>query len=134
MINGFTCSTFDLLHAGHVAMLREAKSVCDHLTVGLLSDPTISRPDTKNAPVQSMFERYVQLRAVKYVDEIIPFQTEEEICDILKMYNFDIRIVGEEYRNVNFTGKTICPIHYNQRRHSFSSSDLRRRVNEDHTN
>lgn len=128
MIRGFTCSTFDLLHAGHVAMLRDAKLVCDHLTVGLLSDPTISRPDTKNTPVQSMFERYVQLRAIKYVDEIIPFQTEGEIEDILKMYNFDVRIVGEEYREVDFTGRSLCENHFNSRRHSFSSTQLRERV------
>jgi glycerol-3-phosphate cytidylyltransferase len=109
-------------------MLREAKNVCDHLTVGLLSDPTISRPDTKNSPVQSMFERYVQLRAIKYVDEIIPFQTEDEIEDILKMYNFDIRIVGEEYEHLEFTGRDLCINHFNSRRHSFSSQQLRERV------
>jgi glycerol-3-phosphate cytidylyltransferase len=128
MIRGFTCSTFDILHAGHIAMLEEARSVCDHLTVGLLSDPTISRPDTKNKPVQGMFERYLQLRAVKYVDEIIPYQTEEELEDIFLVMNFDIRILGEEYRDKRFTGENLCANHFNQRKHSFSSSDLRRRI------
>jgi len=128
MIRGFTCSTFDILHAGHIAMLEEARSVCDHLTVGLLSDPTISRPDTKNRPVQGMFERYLQLRAVKYVDEIIPYQTEEELEDILLVMNFDIRILGEEYRDKRFTGENLCTNYFNQRKHSFSSSDLRRRI------
>ena len=128
MIRGFTCSTFDILHAGHIAMLEEARSVCDHLTVGLLSDPTISRPDTKNKPVQGMFERYLQLRAVKYVDEIIPYQTEEELEDIFLVMNFDIRILGEEYRDKGFTGENLCANHFNQRKHSFSSSDLRRRI------
>ena len=125
---GFTCSTFDLFHAGHVAMLAEAKNQCDILYVGLLADPTIDRPDTKNKPIQTMFERYLQLDSCKYVDHIIPFQTEQEICDIILTYNFDIRIVGEEYRNVEFTGHDLCPIHYNTRRHSFSSSELRERV------
>lgn len=128
MIRGFTCSTFDMLHAGHISMLEEAKSVCDHLTVGLLSDPTISRPDSKNSPVQGMFERYVQLKAVKYIDEIIPYQTEEELEDILLMYNFDIRIVGEEYRDSPFTGRDLCHNYFNSRKHSFSSSGLRRRI------
>lgn len=125
---GFTCSTFDLFHAGHVVMLQEAKSLCDYLVVGLLIDPTIDRPDTKNKPVQSAFERYVQLSGCKYVNEIIPFTTEQEIIDIILTIQPDIRIVGEEYKGTNHTGVGLCPIHYNKRKHSFSSSDLRNRV------
>lgn len=125
---GFTCSTFDLFHAGHIVMLQEAKSLCDYLIVGLLVDPTIDRPDTKQKPVQSVFERYIQLSACRYVDEVIPFSTEDEIVDIILTINPDIRIVGEEYKNLDHTGKGLCPIHYNKRRHSFSSTDLRKRV------
>lgn len=125
---GFTCSTFDLFHAGHLVMLQEAKTLCDYLIVGLLSDPTIDRPDTKNKPVQSMFERYVQLAACRYVDEVIPFQTEQEIIDIILTIQPDIRIVGEEYKNKDHTGIGLCPIHYNSRKHSFSTTDLRKRV------
>ena len=133
MITGFTCSTFDLLHAGHVMMLREAKSVCDHLIVGLQVDPTIDRPKEKNQPVQSLVERYVQLASVQYVDEIIPYQTEKDLEDILQMYPIDIRILGEEYREYEFTGKDICrargiELYFNKRDHRFSTSNLRHRV------
>ena len=129
---GFTCSTFDLLHAGHVQMLRDAKSVCDYLIVGLQTDPTIDRKD-KNKPIQSIVERYVQLQAVKYVDEIITYSTEKDLEDILSMYKLDVRIVGEEYRDKNFTGKDICQkrgiqLYFNKRDHRFSSTDLRSRV------
>lgn len=127
---GFTCSTFDLFHAGHIVMLQEAKTMCDYLVVGLLSDPTIDRPDTKNKPVQSMFERYVQLSSCRYVDEVIPFQTEQEITDMILTLQPDIRIVGEEYKGTNHTGVGLCPIHYNKRKHSFSTTDLRIRVAE----
>ena len=106
-IIGFTCSTFDLLHAGHVLMLREAKQVCDYLICGLQIDPTIDRPE-KNKPVQSMLERYIQLQAVEYVDEIIPYQTETDVEDILQLFNFDIRIIGDEYKHGKFTGRAIC--------------------------
>jgi glycerol-3-phosphate cytidylyltransferase len=125
---GFTCSTFDLLHAGHIVMLQEAKSLCDYLIVGLLIDPTVDRPEIKNKPIQSSFERYVQLAACRYVDEVIPFSTEQEIIDIILTIRPDIRIVGEEYKGTNHTGFGLCPIHYNKRQHSFSSSDLRNRV------
>ena len=130
---GFTCSTFDLLHAGHVMMLREAKSVCDHLVVGLQVDPTIDRPQSKNKPVQSLVERYVQLKAIEYVDEIIPYQTEEDLEDILQMYPIDVRILGVEYREKEFTGKDICrqrgiDLYFNKRDHRFSTTDLRKRV------
>ena len=130
---GFTCSTFDLLHAGHVIMLREAKEHCDYLIVGLQTDPTIDRPGDKNKPVQSLVERYAQLSAVEYVDEIIPYGTEKDLEDILSMYPIDVRILGEEYRDKDFTGKDICrkrdiKLQFNKRDHRFSSSDLRRRV------
>ena len=130
---GITFSTFDLLHAGHIGMLREAKSLCDYLIVGLQSDPTIDRPDTKNKPIQTMVERYVQLNALNLVDEIIPYQTEEDVTDILELFQLDVRFLGEEYRDKDFTGKDICrkrdiELHFNKRDHRFSSSDLRKRV------
>lgn len=125
---GFTCSTFDLFHSGHTVMLMEAKTLCDYLIVGLLVDPTKDRPDTKNSPVQSVFERYLQVAACKYVDEVIPFETEKDLVDMILTINPDIRIVGEEYQNTSHTGKGMCPIHYNKRRHSFSTSELRERV------
>ena len=129
---GFTCSTFDLLHAGHIQMLRDAKSVCDYLIVGLQTDPTIDRQE-KNKPIQSIVERYVQLQAVKYVDEIITYSTESDLEDILNMYKLDVRIMGEEYRDKDFTGKDICrkrgiQFYFNKRDHRFSSTDLRSRV------
>lgn len=131
---GFTCSTFDLLHAGHVSMLREAKEQCDYLICGLQVDPSIDRAN-KNSPIQTVVERYTQLNAVKYVDEIIPYSTEKDLEDILEMYHIDVRILGEEYRDKDFTGKDICrkrgiQLHFNKRDHRFSSSDLRKRVSE----
>ena len=125
---GFTCSTFDLFHAGHVVMLQESKSLCDYLVVGLLTDPTMDRPDTKNKPVQSIMERYLQLAACKYVDEIIPFSSEQGLVDLILTINPDIRVVGEEYKGTDHTGAGLCPIHYNKRRHSFSTTQLRERV------
>ena len=132
MIVGFTCSTFDLLHAGHVQMLREAKEQCDYLMVGLQMDPSVDRPN-KNPPIQTIVERYTQLKAVGYVDEIIPYGTEQDLEDILQMYNIDVRVLGEEYRDIDFTGKDICrqrdiELYFNKRDHRFSSSDLRARV------
>jgi len=129
---GFTCSTFDLLHAGHIIMLREAKAKCDYLICGLQVDPSIDRKE-KNAPIQTIVERYTQLKAVSYVDEIIPYGTEQDLIDILTMYPINIRILGEEYRDKDFTGKNHCQgrgieIYFNKRDHRFSSSDLRRRV------
>lgn len=131
---GFTCSTFDLLHAGHVAMLREAKSQCDYLIVGLQVDPSIDRKD-KNAPVQSIVERQAQLAAIKYVDEVLVYTTEDDLLDILNMYPINIRILGEEYRDKEFTGKDECrkrgiQLYFNKRDHRFSTSDLRMRVSE----
>ena len=129
---GFTCSTFDLLHAGHVQMLREAKDQCDYLICGLQVDPSIDRKE-KNSPVQTIVERYSQLHACRYVDEIIPYQTEKDLEDILTMYHIDIRILGEEYREKDFTGKNICQgrnvdLYFNKRDHRFSTTDLRNRV------
>lgn len=131
-IVGFTCSTFDLLHAGHIVMLREAKEQCDYLICGLQTDPSIDRPE-KNKPAQTLVERYTQLQAVKYVDEIIPYTTEQDLEDILKMLNIDVRIIGQEYKSKKFTGRNICSqrgieIYYNKRDHRFSTSDLRNRV------
>jgi len=129
---GFTCSAFDLLHAGHVAMLREAKSQCDYLICGVQNDPSLDRLE-KNKPIQSVVERYIQLSAVKYVDEIIPYNTEEDLKDILLTYPINVRILGSEYRHQDFTGKEICQkrgisLYFNSRDHNFSSSDLRKRV------
>ena len=129
---GFTCSTFDLLHAGHVIMLREAKEQCDYLICGLQVDPSIDRKE-KNAPIQTIVERYTQLKGIKYVDEIIPYATEADLEDILSMYPIDVRILGEEYRDGKFTGRATCAkrgieLYFNKREHRFSSSDLRRRV------
>jgi glycerol-3-phosphate cytidylyltransferase len=129
---GFTASAFDLLHAGHVQMLRDAKEQCDYLICGLQINPTLDRPD-KNAPVQTVVERYTQLKAISYVDEIIPYLTEGDLCDILSMYHIDIRILGVEYKEKDFTGKDICrkrgiDLYFNKRDHRFSTSDLRKRV------
>ena len=129
---GFTCSTFDLLHSGHVQMLREAKEQCDYLLVGLQMDPSVDREE-KNAPVQNIVERYTQLKAVKYVDEIIPYGTEQDLKDILTMYNIHVRVLGVEYKDKDFTGKEIClqrgvDFYFNKRDHRFSTSDLRKRV------
>lgn len=129
---GFTCSTFDLLHAGHVAMLAEAKTQCDYLIVGLQSDPTLDRA-TKNKPVQSIVERQMQLRGCRYVDEIWVYNTEKDLEDLLLMLPINIRILGVEYEEKEFTGREIChkrgiELYFNGRDHSFSSSNLRKRV------
>ena len=129
---GLTASTFDLLHAGHVSMLREAKSQCDYLIAALQVDPSLDRSD-KNPPVQTIVERQAQLHAVKYVDEVVVYCTERDLLDIINMYPIDVRILGEEYRLKDFTGKDECrnrgiQIYFNKRDHRFSSSDLRKRV------
>ncbi len=133
MKTGFTCSTFDLFHAGHIMMLKEAKTQCDHLIVGVQTDPTIDRPDTKNKPVQSVFERYEQLKACKYIDEILVYETEADLINILLSYPIDVRILGQEYENQNFTGRQECidrgiEFYFNKREHNFSTSELRQRV------
>ena len=129
---GFTASAFDLLHAGHVQMLRDAKEQCDYLICGLQIDPTLDRPD-KNIPVQTVVERYTQLKAISYVDEIIPYLTEDDLCDILSMYHIDVRVLGVEYKEKDFTGKDVCnqrgiELYFNTRDHRFSTTDLRKRV------
>lgn len=125
---GFTCSCFDLFHAGHILMLKDAKDQCDHLIVGLQTDPTIDRPQ-KNKPIQSVFERFVQLQACTYVDEIVPYATEKDLMDILQTYPIDVRIIGEEYQGKQFTGCDLdIPLYFNRRRHSFSTTELRGRV------
>lgn len=126
---GFTCSTFDLFHAGHVMMLKEAKTKCDYLIVGLQMDPTIDRPTTKNKPIQTVLERFIQVQACKFVDEIIPYATEKELMDILTSYPIDVRIIGEEYRDKQFTGYQLpMEVYFNSRQHSFSTTELRQRV------
>jgi glycerol-3-phosphate cytidylyltransferase len=132
---GIVFSTFDLLHAGHIAMLAEVKNHCDYLIAGLQTDPTIDRPDSKNPPVQSIVERQITLSATRYVDEIVVYQTEKDLEDILLTLPIDVRILGIEYADKDFTGKQICidrkiEIVYNGRDHSFSSSSLRKRVAE----
>lgn len=125
---GFTCSCFDLFHAGHVMMLKEAKTQCDYLIVGLQTDPTIDRPH-KNKPVQSILERYIQLEACKYVDQIVPYATEKDLQDLLSSYPIDVRIIGEEYKNQRFTGYDLpMAVYFNSRQHSFSSTELRERI------
>jgi len=130
---GFTCSTFDLLHAGHVTMLEEAKRQCDFLIVGLQNDPTLDRPGQKNPPVQSLVERQIQLSAVKFVDDLVVYNTEKDLEDLLLSLPIDVRILGVEYEDKEFTGRKICQdkgikLYFNTRDHSFSSTSLRERV------
>jgi len=130
---GITFSTFDMLHAGHVAMLSEAKNHCDYLICGLQTDPTIDRPDTKNHPIQSIVERQIQLSACRYVDEVVVYQTEQDLRDLLLILPVDVRILGVEYQDKDFSGAEECynrniEIVFNGRDHSFSSSSLRKRV------
>jgi len=132
---GITFSTFDLFHAGHVAMLAEAKNHCDYLIAALQTDPTIDRPDTKNPPIQSIVERQIQLSTNRNVDEVVVYQTEKDVEDLLLILPVDVRILGVEYQGREFTGKEICNkrgigIIFNGRDHSFSSSSLRKRVAE----
>ena len=125
---GFTCGAFDLLHAGHVVMLKEARENCDHLIVGLQTDPTIDRQE-KNTPVQSVYERFTQLTAIKYVDEVIPYDTERSLIDLLESTPINVRFIGEDYIDKSFTGDDLpIKIYYTNRKHSFSSSGLRQRV------
>ena len=139
MKTGITFSTFDLLHAGHIAMLKEAKQHCDYLICGLHVDPQVERPE-KNSPAQSVVERYLQLSAVKYVDEIVPYNLEKDLADILLTFPINIRIIGADYKDTDFSGKQLCinnniEIYYNSRAHNFSSSELRKRVfNEEEKN
>jgi glycerol-3-phosphate cytidylyltransferase len=130
---GFNCSSFDLLHAGHVTMLKIEKELCDYLVVALQIDPTIDRPGSKNKPVQSAYERYVQLQACKYVDEILIYETEFDLLQLLQTQTIHIRFLSEEYLNRDFTGKQYCldtgvELHYHKRGHIYSSSELRART------
>lgn len=128
MIKGITFSAFDLLHGGHIAMLEEAKSQCDYLVVGLHTDPSIERQE-KNSPSQSIFERFLQLKGCKFVDEIIPYDTEEDVVNILQVIRPDTRFIGEDYRGKKFTGDELdIPIIYTKRRHNFSSSGLKKKI------
>jgi glycerol-3-phosphate cytidylyltransferase len=127
---GFQCSTFDLFHAGHVTMLKEEKRHCDYLIVAIQTDPTLDRPGKKNKPVQSMYERYSQVVACKYVDEVLVYSTEEDLLNLIKTQHIDIRFLGDEYKTKDFTGKQWCldngvELHYHLRGHPYSSSGLR---------
>lgn len=129
---GITFSAFDLLHAGHIKMLEEAKRQCDYLIVGLQTDPTLDRPE-KNRPAQTVVERYIQLKGCKFVDEIVPYATEQDLEDILRSFKIDVRIIGDEYKEKNFTGRTYCEekgieLYFNKRNHRFSSTALREEV------
>lgn len=125
---GFTASAFDYLHSGHVAMLKEAKTQCDYLVVGLHTNPQIDRPQ-KNKPIQTTFERYLQLQGSKYVNEIIPYDTEVDLVNLLKVVKPDIRIIGVEYKDKEFTGKNLdIPVYFNNREHNFSTTSLRERT------
>lgn len=130
---GIVFSAFDMFHAGHVAMLSEAKNHCDYLIAALQTDPTIDRPDTKNKPIQSIVERQIQLSACRYVDEVVIYQTEQDLCDLLLILPLDVRILGVEYQDKDFSGRKECidrniSLVFNGRDHSFSSSNLRKRV------
>ncbi len=131
---GITFSAFDLLHAGHIKMLEEAKRQCDYLICALQTDPTLDRPE-KNRPIQSVVERYIQLKGCKYVDEIVPYATEQDLEDVLRSFKIDVRIIGDEYANQQFTGRQYCEekgidLYFNTREHRFSSSGLRKQIKE----
>jgi glycerol-3-phosphate cytidylyltransferase len=130
---GFNCSCFDLFHAGHVTMLKMEKDLCDYLKVALQVDPSIDRQDTKNSPIQSLYERYVQLQGCRYVDEILVYESEFHLEQLIKTQKIDIRFLSEEYIGKDFTGKQYCldngiEIHYHKRKHIYSSSELRKRI------
>ena len=130
---GFNCSSFDLFHAGHVTMLKMEKTLCDYLIVALQVDPTVDRPSTKNKPVQSVYERYVQLQGCRYVDEILVYHTEEDLVNLIMTQKINIRFLGEEYKIKDFTGKQYCiqngiELYYHVRNHNYSTSELRKRV------
>lgn len=130
---GFNCSSFDLFHAGHVTMLKMEKEMCDYLKVALQVDPTVDRPGIKNKPIQSVYERYVQLQGCKYVDEILVYETEKDLLNLIQTQTIHIRFLSEEYLNRDFTGKQYClnnniELFYHPRQHQYSSSELRNRV------
>jgi len=130
---GFTCGSFDLLHAGHVVMLKEAKNNCDYLIVGLQTDPNLDRKN-KNIPIQSIYERFVQLSAIKFVDEILVYDSENSLLDLLESTPIDIRFVGDDYKNKNFTGKGIGKTFFTNRKHTFSTTSLRERIKKEQEN
>lgn len=130
---GFNCSSFDLFHAGHVTMLKMEKEMCDYLKVALQVDPTVDRPGIKNKPTQSVYERYVQLQACKYVNEILVYETEADLLNLIKTQDIHVRFLSEEYKDKDFTGKQYCidhgiELYYHLRRHQYSSTELRNRV------
>ena len=130
---GFNCSSFDFFHAGHVTMLKMEKEMCDYLKLALQVDPTIDRPGVKNKPIQSVYERYVQLQGCKYVDEILVYETEADLLNLIQTQTINIRFLSEEYENIDFTGKQYCidngiEIYYHLRRHQYSSTEIRNRV------
>jgi len=133
MKKGITFGAFDLFHAGHVLMLEEAKTVCDHLIVCIQSDPSLDREE-KNKPVQSIIEREIQVSGCRYVDEVIIYDTEVDLLNIIDEVDWDVRILGEEYKDKDFTGRdqTLERCHFNKRPHTFSSSELRKRVSKEH--
>ncbi len=133
MKKGITFGAFDLFHAGHVLMLEEAKTVCDHLIVCIQSDPSLDREE-KNKPVQSIVEREIQVSGCRFVDEVIIYDTEVDLLNIIDQVDWDVRIIGEEYKDKDFTGRdlTLERCHFNKRPHSFSSSELRERVSKEH--
>ena len=125
---GITAGSFDLFHAGHVLMLKDAKDQCDYFIVALQTDPTIDRKE-KNKPIQTMYERFVQLDACKYVDKIIPYETEDDLYTLIMNTDVDIRIIGNEYRNEDFTAREVgLEIYYNARNHQWSTTELRERI------
>ena len=129
MKKGFTCSCFDLMHPGHIKMLQDARNQCDYLIVGLQEDPTIDRPKTKNKPIQTMEERYIMLCAVRFVDEVVLYRTEDDLYKYLKENKPDIRILGSDYDGKDFTGKDLgIDIYYHKRDHNWSSTELRKRI------
>ena len=130
---GFNCSSFDMFHAGHVTMLKMEKQLCDYLIVALQVDPTVDRPGIKNKPVQSVYERYIQLQACKYVDEILVYETEFDLLQLIMTQTMHIRFLSEEYEHRDFTGKKYCiynniELHYNKRKHIYSSTEIRERT------
>ena len=126
---GFTCSSFDLLHAGHIIMLQDAKQQCDKLIVGLQTDPSIDRPLTKNTPIQTLEERKIQLEAVRYIDDIHVYDTEDSLIDLLKLVKPDIRILGSDYEGKPFTGDFLnIPIYFHERKHDYSTTNLRKMI------
>ena len=129
---GFTCSCFDLMHPGHIKMLQDARNQCDYLIVGLQSDPTIDRPDSKNKPIQTLEERQIMLSSVRFIDEIMIYDTEDDLYSYLKNNKPDVRILGTDYKDKDFTGKDLdIDIYYHKRDHDWSTTNLRKRITQE---